>query len=191
MEQPPQATLPYVLSLGLPMTLGFWTLVINTVFIIIQWLLLGRRITAMLALQIPVMILFSVFNDVSMVLLDWLVPINYLESWVFLIVSVVLLSIGTAMAVKAEVSFGPADGIVRVIAWMRRSEFGSIKLCFDILMVILAVESSLIMFHGLDGVREGTVVAMLLIGPLVRMLTRWMHAEPEIRNDSDQGSTGS
>ena len=84
-----------------------------------------------------------------------------------------------------------ADGIVRVIAWMRRSEFGSIKLCFDILMVTLAVESSLIMFHGLDGVREGTVVAMLLIGPLVRMLTRWMHAEPEIRNDSDQGSTGS
>ena len=82
-------------------------------------------------------------------------------------------------------------GIVRVIAWMRRSEFGSIKLCFDILMVTLAVESSLIMFHGLDGVREGTVVAMLLIGPLVRMLTRWMHAEPEIRNDSDQGSTGS
>ena len=39
----PQATLPYVLSLGLPMTLGFWTLVINTVFIIIQWLLLGHR----------------------------------------------------------------------------------------------------------------------------------------------------
>ena len=71
----PQATLPYVLSLGLPMTLGFWTLVINTVFIIIQWLLLGHRITAMLALQIPVMILFSVFNDVSMALLDWLVPI--------------------------------------------------------------------------------------------------------------------
>ena len=187
----PQATLPYVLSLGLPMTLGFWTLVINTVFIIIQWLLLGRRITTMLALQIPVMILFSVFNDVSMVLLNWLVPINYLESWVFLIVSVVLLSVGTAMAVKADVSFGPADGIVRVIAWMRRSEFGSIKLCFNILMVTLAVESSLIMFHGLDGVREGTVVAMLLIGPPVRMLTRWMHAEPEIRNDSDQGSTGS
>ena len=187
----PQATLPYVLSLGLPMTLGFWTLLINTVFIIIQWLLLGRRITAMLALQIPVMILFSVFNDVSMVLLNWLVLINYLESWVFLIVSVVLLSVGTAMTVKADVSFGPADGIVRVIAWMRRSGFGSIKLCFDILMVTLAVESSLIMFHGLDGVREGTVVAMLLIGPLVRMLTRWMHAEPEIRNDSDQGSTGS
>ena len=187
----PQATLPYVLSLGLPMTLGFWTLVINTVFIIIQWLLLGHRITAMLALQIPVMILFSVFNDVSMALLDWLVPINYLESWMLLIVSVILLSVGTAMTVKADVSFGLTDGIVRVIAWMRRSEFGSIKLCFDILMVTLAVESSLIMFHGLDGVREGTVVAMLLIGPLVRMLTRWMHAEPEIRNDSNQGSTGS
>ena len=30
----PQATLPYVLSLGLPLTLGFWTLVVNTVLIV-------------------------------------------------------------------------------------------------------------------------------------------------------------
>lgn len=174
----PQATLPYVLSLGLPMTLGFWTLIVNTVLIFIQWLLLGRRITAMLALQIPVMILFSVFNDVSMALLYWLTPINYLESWVFLIVSIILLSVGTAMSVKANVSFGPADGIVRVIAWMRRSEFGSIKLGIDVIMVALAAASSLTMFHGFDGVREGTIVAMLLIGPMVRVLTRAMHAEP-------------
>lgn len=187
----PQATLPYVFSLGLPLTPGVLDPCRQ---------LDPHRYTMVPArtqdhrdagTQIPVMILFSVFNDVSMALLDWLVPINYLESWMLLIVSVILLSVGTAKTVKADVSFGPADGIVRVIAWMRRSEFGSIKLCFDILMVTLAVESSLIMFHGLDGVREGTVVAMLLIGPLVRMLTRWMHAEPEIRNDSDQGSTGS
>ena len=185
----PQATLPYVLSLGLPLTLGFWTLVVNTVLIVIQWLLLGCRITAMLALQIPVMILFSVFNDVSMALLNWLVPINYLESWIFLVVSVILLSVGTAMAVKADVSFGPADGIVRVIAWIRRSEFGSIKLGFDVLMVALAATASLMMFQGFDGVREGTVVAMLLIGPIVRMLTRRMNAERDVRKTADRKST--
>lgn len=176
----PQATLPYVLSLGLPMTLGFWTLVVNTVFVFVQWLLLGRRFGTMLALQVPVMLLFSLFNDVSMLLFGWLEPINYLESWALVLLSVVLISLGTALAVKADVSYGPADGMVRVIARLRRTEFGSVKLWFDILMVSLAVASSLMLLGGLDGVREGTVAAMLLIGPVVRAMTRALDAERDI-----------
>ena len=53
-------------------------------------------------------------------------------------------------------------------------------------MVSLAAMSSPIMFQGFDGVREGTVVAMLLSGSVVRILTRMLNAEPGIHETAEQ-----
>lgn len=174
----PQATLPYVLSLNLPLSLGMWTLAVNLVIVFAEWLLMDRRMTAMLALQIPVMLLFSAFNDLAMWIVSPIPAPSYAGSWAMLLASVAVLSFGTALSVKADFSYGPCDGIVRVVAMRRRTEFGSVKLPFDVFMVVLAVVASLVLSGGLNGVREGTLVAMLLIGPVVRVMTRALRAEP-------------
>ena len=46
--------------------------------------------------------------------------------------------------------------------------FGTIKLYFDISLVIIAIVISLVSFGSITGVREGTISA-LIIGPIIKV----------------------
>ncbi len=47
---------------------------------------------------------------------------------------------------------------------MCSTDFGKTKIAFDSSMTIIAAILSFIMFKHLDGVREGTIVAAILVG---------------------------
>ena len=51
-----------------------------------------------------------------------------------------------------------------------KKEFGTIKICFDVTLVLLAAFGSWTMSDRIDGVREGTVIAALITGPFVRFI---------------------
>lgn len=52
------------------------------------------------------------------------------------------------------------------------TDFGKTKVAFDSAMVLLAGVISLLLFHKLAGIREGTVLAALLVGTIARFLNR-------------------
>lgn len=55
------------------------------------------------------------------------------------------------------------------------TNFGNIKIGFDVICVIIAVVLSLIFFHGeLIGTREGTILSALLTGAVVKLFTSVM-----------------
>ena len=72
------------------------------------------------------------------------------------------------MEVLADVAMLPGESFVRAIVQTWNREFGSTKVCFDVSMAIIAAVLSFILAHRLDGVREGTVIAALLVGFLAR-----------------------
>ncbi|MCF2592641.1 hypothetical protein I6E11_02250 [Bacteroides caecigallinarum] len=51
-----------------------------------------------------------------------------------------------------------------------KKDFGTIKICFDVSLVLLAALGSWLLSGRIDGVREGTVIAALITGPFVRMI---------------------
>ena len=55
-----------------------------------------------------------------------------------------------------------------------KKDFGIIKLCFDVSLVLLAIVVGLIAtdFGAVASVREGTVIGALLVGPCVRVVSR-------------------
>jgi len=63
-----------------------------------------------------------------------------------------------------------------VFALSRRfkTEFGRMKVVFDVTLVSSAVVASILMFGGLVGVREGTIFAALAVGHIVRFLMKLM-----------------
>ena len=72
---------------------------------------------------------------------------------------------------------------VQVISRHFRKEFGFMKLGFDVTLVCIACLLSLVFLETIEGVREGTVAAALLVGPIVhfvspyyRFLDRWIGA---------------
>jgi hypothetical protein len=172
----PLSTLPYVLSEGLPLTFGFWTSLMHIVFILIE-LAISRRVTMMIALQIPVVIFFGAMCDITLTLMGWMTPDSYILSWVQTLASICVMSLGIAITVKANISFRPSDGLVETVSLKTGKDFGICKLGLDITVVLLASVASILLFGFMYGVREGSLAAMLLTGPLEKVISKRIGAE--------------
>ena len=70
----PISSIPYVLSLNFPFTLGQFTIFFSILLIVLQLFILGKNFKLEHALQIPVSIAFGYFIDFSMFLLADLMP---------------------------------------------------------------------------------------------------------------------
>ncbi len=56
------------------------------------------------------------------------------------------------------------------------------KRCFDSSLALIAILLSLVFLHAVVGIREGTVIAALLVGPLVRLFSpAWRIFTPWLR----------
>ena len=82
----------------------------------------------------------------------------------------VVLAAGIAFQLLANVSYMPGDGFIRTVSEEYKIPFGTVKVCFDVSIVVLAILVSLCCFQKVSGIREGTVLAAVLVGLTIRML---------------------
>ena len=85
-----------------------------------------------------------------------------------LLIGCVILGFGVYIEVLADVVMLPGESFVRAIVQTLNREFGSTKVCFDVSMAVIAAVLSFVLAHRLDGVREGTVIAALLVIFMIR-----------------------
>ena len=78
------------------------------------------------------------------------------------------------LEIKTEVVYLPPDGAIVAISKILKKEFGKVKPFVDTTLVIISVSLSFIFLGYLTGVREGTVISALIIGPLVRILKKYL-----------------
>jgi len=170
----PIAALPYTLSLIIPaLTLGNFTIIISMVLILLQYIILrkdGKIIDILL--QIPITFLFGYVIDFSMWILTGFQPQSYLIQMVSLLAGCVIIAFGAYFEVVADVTMLPADGFTRALTKVTGREFGTIKLITDSTQAGLALILGLVFLHQLAGVREGTVIGALLIGNLIKVISR-------------------
>ena len=171
----PISSIPYVLSLGFPFTIGQFTIAFSLLLILLQILILRKEYPPIQLLQIPVSILFGYFIDFSMdVLLSWMDPKQYGMQLLSLLIGCCILGYGVFMEVAANVLMLPGEGVTRAIHIKSGKPFGNLKVCVDVSMCVCALIVSLILFHRVNGVREGTVIAACLVGLLSRFFGKLM-----------------
>ncbi len=182
----PITSVTYVLSMFTPFTIGEWTIMLNILFVVLEPFMMTRQDLKedlrMFLLQIPISFCFGIFIDICMhYILFWLNPATYPSMIIALLIGCVILAVGIALEVKANAAMMSGEYFVKVITKRFRGEFGYIKLGFDVTLVALACLLSLIFMSGVYGVREGTVVAALIVGPIVhfvspyyRFLDKWI-----------------
>lgn len=171
----PITSVTYVLSMFTPLTIGQWTIVLNLLFVLFELPFMTRKELKddlrMFLLQIPISLCFGTFIDLSMNMLYWLEPVKYIDQIIYLLVGCVILAAGITLEVKANVAMMAGEYFVRVISQRFHGEFGYVKLCFDITLVCIACLFSICFMSGIYGVREGTVAAALLVGPIVHFIS--------------------
>ena len=164
----PISSIPYTLSLGFSPTLGQFTIVFSLLLIVLQLLILRRRFQKIQLLQIPVSILFGYFIDLTMVMLFFVEPQQYLSKMLSLLTGCIILGFGVYTEVLANVVMLPGEAFVKSVCTAFHTDFGITKVCFDAGMTICAGLISLLLFSTVNGVREGTVIAALIVGLIAR-----------------------
>ncbi|MCR8893124.1 cytidylate kinase family protein [Bacteroides sp. ET336] len=172
----PITSVTYVLSMFTPFTIGEWTIMLNILFVVLEPFMMTRQDLKedlrMFLLQIPISFCFGIFIDICMhYILFWLNPATYPSMIIALLIGCVILAVGIALEVKANAAMMAGEYFVKVITRRFRGEFGYIKLGFDVTLVAIACLLSLIFMSGIYGVREGTVIAALIVGPIVHFVS--------------------
>ena len=165
----PISSIPYVLSLKFPLTLGNFTIIFSILLILLQILILRKNFKLENILQIPVSIAFGYFIDLTMYMFFWVNPQNYAIKLIALLAGCIVLGFGVYMEVLADVVMLPGESFVRAIVQTWNTNFGTTKIMFDSSMTIIAGVFSVIFFGKLNGVREGTIIAALLVGFIARL----------------------
>ncbi len=163
----PISSIPFVLSLITPVSMGVYTFAFNLFFLLCESLLIGRFTIAQ-ALQIPITVFFSLCVDTA---LTW-IPSQYGGPWLYsvgyLALGCLIMAFGIYLEVLADVIMLPGEAFVRALSKRLKKAFGSVKVCFDGALTVIAAVVALCAFGRLNGVREGTMFSALAVGQLVK-----------------------
>ena len=174
----PISSVPYVVSLFTPLTVGTATITMHCVFILLQILILRRNYHPIQLMQLPVAFFFGYLTDFGVWAVQGITCNTYWQQWIVCLIGILLVAVGVSFEVKAGVVVLAGEGVVLAICKvLPKVKFGYMKVGFDVTLVVIACVLSTVFTGRLQGVREGTVAAALLVGliakQLGKLLARW------------------
>ena len=169
----PISSVPYVVSLFTPLTVGTATITMHCVFILLQILILRKNYHPIQLMQLPVAFFFGYLTDFGVWAVQGITCNTYWQQWIVCLIGILLVAVGVSFEVKAA-----GEGVVLAICKvLPKVKFGYMKVGFDVTLVVIACILSIVFTGRLQGVREGTVAAALLVGliakQLGKLLARW------------------
>ena len=167
----PISSVPYVASLFTPLTVGTATIVMHCVFILLQILILRKNYHPIQLMQLPVAFFFGYLTDFGVWAVQGIICHTYWQEWIICVIGIVLVAVGVSLEVKAGVVVLAGEGVVLAICKvLPKIKFGYMKVGFDVTLVVIACVLSIVFTGKLQGVREGTVAAALLVGTIAKQL---------------------
>lgn len=172
----PMSSVANILSLRFTaISMGNWLFCWNCLLVLGQLLLLRKRFQPIQLLQIPLSFLFGYFTDFGMWCVSFLPTGPYILQLIMVVIGVTLLAMGVTLAVIANVIMNSGEAFVKAISDTTHKEFSNIKIAFDVGCVVLSILLSLLLFKGtILGTREGTLIAAIGTGLLVKVFRPWL-----------------
>ncbi len=170
----PIASIPNCVYLIVPcFSFGTWLIIYCFILIAIQILLTrGKCSRFELLVQAVIGLTFGSCTDLSMSLLSGFAPQGYVLRLISLLIGCAILALGAALEVLAGVAMLPIDALYYVICKKVNREYAQIRVIADVTLVVISALLCLIFLGQLTAVREGTILAALLTGNIVKVFSR-------------------
>lgn len=176
------SSIPYVLSLQLPsISFGMFSFIMNMVYIVLQALLLRRQFKPIQLLQIVVNVVFSASIDVFMAMLSFYAPQQLFTRVLSAVAGCIVLAFGISVEVAPNLIMVPGEGIVAAISKVSGRRFGSVKVVFDVTLILIAALLSWLFFGNIVGVGVGTLLSAVSVGQFVNLINRHVPLLQHIR----------
>lgn len=153
--------------------LGNCTIAVYCLYILSQVVMLGRRFEPVQLLQLAVSFLFGWLVNLTGAIFSFLpAPESYAMQLVYLLVNIPMVALGVMLYLSPSLIPTPGEGVALAISKKFGTSVASGKTIFDCSVSVIAAVLSLVYFHGLVGIREGTVLCALLTGFVMRQLQK-------------------
>lgn len=174
----PPSCPPAILTLRWPsISVGTFTWIMHLAFILFQVLLLRKDFKLRYLMQIPAAFVFGYLCDGAIMLFDALASpaSTYWVQILLSLVAVVLTAIGIKLEVLGEGWILAGDMMTAVLSKVTRAPFSTVKVLFDLALVVVTAVFSYFAFGLLSGngstvvIREGTLILAFLTGLCMRV----------------------
>ena len=167
----PVASVPYSISLvNHALSFGGWLNLLGLVQVAVQVALLRRRCKPLeIIVQTAVALLFGSLTDFSCKLLGGVNPVSYPARFAVMLIGGCVLALGIWIQYKAGVAMMPGEAMNRAVSIVTGKRYENVKVFFDVLYIAVATLICLIFVGKLSGVREGSVIAAILVGNMVKV----------------------
>ena len=179
----PVASVPYSVSLvNHALTFGWWLNVLSLIQILVQVVLLRRKCKpAEIVIQTVLAFVYGYMTDFSCRLLSRIQPESYAEKFMWMLVGCVVLAFGIWIQYKGGVAMLPGEAMNRAISLTAGKRYENVKIFFDVLYIIIAGAICLVFTGKLQGVREGSIIAAVLVGNIIKLYNKIFDHLPKKR----------
>lgn len=166
----PVSSVPYSVSLVNHLfSFGGWINVLSITQIIIQVIVLKFKCNYVeIAIQTVLAFVYGYLTNLSCYLLSGINLYSYPAKFTFMILSCIILAFGIWIQFKGNVAMLPGEAMNRAISSVTKFSYEAVKIFFDILYIIISAIICYVAFHKLLGVREGSIIAALLVGTIIK-----------------------
>lgn len=170
----PVASVPYTVSLMLPiLTFGWWLNVWSVIQIGTEVVLLRSKCNPVeIVIQTILAFAYGKMTDFSCSLLNGIKADTYVIQIFLMIASCFVLGFGIWLQFKGRVAMLPGEAMNRAIATVTGKKYENIKILFDVLYIVVAAILGFIFLGGLQGVREGSIIAAIFIGNIIKLYNK-------------------
>jgi len=174
----PVSSIPYSMTCIWGIEMGKATIIFHCVLVLIQVILLRRKFKIKNILQVLVGIIFGYFTTLCNWLISFLPDIhNIIIRLIFTVLSAAFVAFGIFLYMPADIMPIAGEGAMQAVSIVTHIDFAKVKIGFDVTMVTISLVSCLIFIKGLGSVGVGTIIASVLVGMILGVITKWFGAK--------------
>ena len=170
----PVSSIPYTITCITGLEMGKATILFHIVLVVMQILILRKAFQMKNLLQVVVGVIFGYFTTFSNYLFSFFpTPEHMTVRLLMMLGSTVLIAVGIFFYLPADIVPLAGEGAMKAVSDTTHIAFNKVKVGFDISMVIISLISCLVALGTLGSVGVGTIIAAVLVGSVLGVITGW------------------
>ncbi len=169
----PVSSIPYTMTKVWGIEMGKATILFHLVLVLIQICILRGRFQWKNLLQIVVGIVFGYFTTFCNYLVTYLPDTdNLILRLAMTLLSTVFVAVGIFFYMPANIMPLAGEGCMQAVSFVTGKPFPKVKVAFDVTMVLVSTVTCLSLLHSFGSVGIGTIIAAILVGSVLQVITR-------------------
>lgn len=162
----------YALSKIFDLSLGQASMILY-VFLILFQVILYKKMTRLILLEIPFFIVFSFITDFYDGLIGFQ-GLSAVQTILLLAAAQIANSLGVYLTVRCQIAVSPVEGIVSAISDVFQLKFSKVKNGFDLSMILVTVVMCILLHCPVYGIGIGTVISAVAVGRLISIWEKYL-----------------